>query len=439
MQIKRVWALNLYGGLDLDFKLHQGINLLVGINGSGKTTALNIINWLLTLNIEGLATTEFTEVGVELSNGSTQLIKLRCSQSSTDMHIHGQFGTEKLSPIHVRLHALPLGFQDSQEAREELRQRYSQLSPEPSEEPLWSRIMQMNKPLAILLDRTIAVQEGGFLNFDDGRKVIVRGRTKPVGEPTNHVQSIARDRYAAYQSQLIKLNDKLKAKLITSSFETGIPSKRTALLTLDQITTIEKKLQNRMSAWNTESADTSGVKKYFQRIREVVESLNQSSDTKKSVAVINKFFADEMKRITSLSDAFDEFESSSKLLYEPLRIYLESLNHFFRDSGKELIFSDTNNKLYFRFRKTNKPDLKSVSFLSSGERQLLILLTYIAFPPSTSSIFIIDEPELSLHPKWQHELLSSIEKVMGSKTQMIIATHSPEIVGRNLERCVQMK
>lgn len=441
MEIKRVWAKKLYGGLELDFKLRAGINLLVGINGAGKTTALTIINALLAPNVEVLATTEFSEIGIELVDSNNQKVKLFCTHKDTDMYIHGEFGTEKLSPIHVRLHPFPSNYDDSQEARSELRQRYAQLGPEPSEEPLWLRIINISKPLTILLDRTIAVQESESVSFEDGQRFRVRARARSSGDPTTQVQGIARDRYAKYQSQLIKLNDTLKAKLITSSFETGAPSKRSTLLTIDQISKIEDKLHTRMSAWNTESTDISGVKKYFKRIRDIVASLNKSSETKESVAVINRFFADEMKRVAGLFDAFEDFENSTKLLYEPLRIYLESLNHFFQDSGKELLFNETTSKLYFRFAKyaknsTQQP--KSVSFLSSGERQLLILLTYIAFPPVTTNVFVIDEPELSLHPKWQHELLKKMEKLMAPKTQMIIATHSPEIVGRHIDRCVQL-
>jgi predicted ATPase len=40
---------------------------------------------------------------------------------------------------------------------------------------------------------------------------------------------------------------------------------------------------------------------------------------------------------------------------------------------------------------------------------------------------LIDEPELSMHIDWQHELLTSMHTV-NPEAQVIAATHSPEIM-----------
>ena len=45
-----------------------------------------------------------------------------------------------------------------------------------------------------------------------------------------------------------------------------------------------------------------------------------------------------------------------------------------------------------------------------------------------NSIILIDEPELSLHPKWQQEVVDVYRKI-GKNNQIIIATHSPHILG----------
>jgi predicted ATP-dependent endonuclease of OLD family len=54
-----------------------------------------------------------------------------------------------------------------------------------------------------------------------------------------------------------------------------------------------------------------------------------------------------------------------------------------------------------------------------------------------SNVFIIDEPELSLHLRWQEMLL---EKMIESnpRAQIIVATHSPEIVGELRDNCVSL-
>ncbi|MCG9719729.1 AAA family ATPase, partial [Vibrio alginolyticus] len=46
------------------------------------------------------------------------------------------------------------------------------------------------------------------------------------------------------------------------------------------------------------------------------------------------------------------------------------------------------------------------------------------------TIFLVDEPEISLHVDWQRKFLSDIESITNVKeTSFIIATHSPQIIG----------
>lgn len=63
--------------------------------------------------------------------------------------------------------------------------------------------------------------------------------------------------------------------------------------------------------------------------------------------------------------------------------------------------------------------------LSSGEKQLLRML--VAGVDAERMVMIIDEPELSLHIDWQRDLLGAIES-LAEETQVIVATHSPEIM-----------
>lgn len=74
----------------------------------------------------------------------------------------------------------------------------------------------------------------------------------------------------------------------------------------------------------------------------------------------------------------------------------------------------------------NRP-INSIS-LSSGEKQLIILLTEALLQKSMPNIFIADEPELSLHIGWQRIIIEKILE-MNPMAQIIVATHSPEIAG----------
>ena len=65
MIIKEVSIKNLYGYLTKTIDFNDDINLIVGINGSGKTSLLNVINWLLTPSFPDLCTNEFDELSIE--------------------------------------------------------------------------------------------------------------------------------------------------------------------------------------------------------------------------------------------------------------------------------------------------------------------------------------------------------------------------------------
>lgn len=65
--------------------------------------------------------------------------------------------------------------------------------------------------------------------------------------------------------------------------------------------------------------------------------------------------------------------------------------------------------------------------LSAGEKQILTFIIYNAFYNNT--IFFIDEPELSLHTDWQRILFRMLKK-QNSTNQFIISTHSPFIYSK---------
>lgn len=71
-----------------------------------------------------------------------------------------------------------------------------------------------------------------------------------------------------------------------------------------------------------------------------------------------------------------------------------------------------------------------VSNASSGEQQLLCSLLGLAGSLRSHSIVLIDEPELSLHPKWQIEFSAHVLSLlrMVVDCHVIIATHSPLVV-----------
>ena len=73
-------------------------------------------------------------------------------------------------------------------------------------------------------------------------------------------------------------------------------------------------------------------------------------------------------------------------------------------------------------------DKFDINELSSGEKQLFLRTLAIKMLNPENSIILIDEPELSLHPKWQQRIVDVYRKI-GKNNQIIIATHSPHMLG----------
>ena len=95
------------------------------------------------------------------------------------------------------------------------------------------------------------------------------------------------------------------------------------------------------------------------------------------------------------------------------------------DVKAEDISQDGKNMPIFENSSGDKFDINE---LSSGEKQLFLRTLAIKMLNPQNSIILIDEPELSLHPKWQQRIVDVYKKI-GKNNQIIIATHSPHILG----------
>jgi len=77
--------------------------------------------------------------------------------------------------------------------------------------------------------------------------------------------------------------------------------------------------------------------------------------------------------------------------------------------------------------------------LSSGERHLILLFCNTLIALNRPSIFIIDEPEISLNIKWQRKLLSSLLQCVGENpVQYLFATHSIELLTKHRDKVIRL-
>jgi len=77
--------------------------------------------------------------------------------------------------------------------------------------------------------------------------------------------------------------------------------------------------------------------------------------------------------------------------------------------------------------------------LSSGEKQLLLLLCNVLMSSDSNSLFLIDEPELSLNVKWQRKLVDVLSMITHkSSCQIILATHSIDLLAKHKENVLKL-
>jgi predicted ATP-binding protein involved in virulence len=80
-----------------------------------------------------------------------------------------------------------------------------------------------------------------------------------------------------------------------------------------------------------------------------------------------------------------------------------------------------------------------LSVLSSGEQHLIVLIGKLVFNTGQGSLVLIDEPEISFHPEWQEKFLEILENIRSlTGFSVLIATHSPLLIGDRWERVIEL-
>ncbi len=102
-------------------------------------------------------------------------------------------------------------------------------------------------------------------------------------------------------------------------------------------------------------------------------------------------------------------------------LFLDTIDRLFKATQKEIDRNES--KLIFK----SGTQVLTPYMLSSGEKQLIIILLTALLQEDKHCIFIMDEPEISLHTDWQEELIENIRN-LNNNAQIILATHSPSMV-----------
>ena len=102
--------------------------------------------------------------------------------------------------------------------------------------------------------------------------------------------------------------------------------------------------------------------------------------------------------------------------------FLKLVNEFFIETGKELVIRES--RLVFVQGKS----IIELEKLSSGEKQLLLILLNVFLLEGKTAVVFMDEPEIALHVSWQYKLLDTLTN-LNPEAQFIVTTHAPSIFG----------
>ncbi|HHH4239249.1 TPA: AAA family ATPase, partial [Enterobacter hormaechei subsp. steigerwaltii] len=127
-------------------------------------------------------------------------------------------------------------------------------------------------------------------------------------------------------------------------------------------------------------------------------------------------------RKLSLEKTIRELEEKSDYKRE-LNDFIAIVNSFFELTNRK-IFIDNEGLISLEYKENY---YKWFDF-SKGEMTLLSLLLVVYLHRNENVIFLFDEPDLSLHIKWQKNLISKLAAIAPS-SQFIISTHSPALIG----------
>lgn len=109
--------------------------------------------------------------------------------------------------------------------------------------------------------------------------------------------------------------------------------------------------------------------------------------------------------------------------------FQDLVDSLFRDTGKT-IEREKNELSFASFGESISPYK-----LSSGEKQMLIILLSVLVQNKRHYTLFMDEPEISLHIEWQQQLISLIRD-LNPNTQIILTTHSPAVIMNGWADCV---
>jgi predicted ATP-dependent endonuclease of OLD family len=199
------------------------------------------------------------------------------------------------------------------------------------------------------------------------------------------------------------------SKMFTQVFRAISTSSESLLPNTDDLL---DQVQGALSSIDSAYAGASDV---YGEIRDAVAQAKNSSyeDSKTAASILNLY----ARLLTERSLRHRE-------IFSKIREFERSVNIFLDD--KRLVVNEklSGNRGIYIYSANNRP--MTLSALSSGERQVLTMIFCASRLAVDRGIFLVDEPELSLHVDWQRSILGEVVRQAEGR-QVIACTHSPEV------------
>ena len=138
------------------------------------------------------------------------------------------------------------------------------------------------------------------------------------------------------------------------------------------------------------------------------------------------------ERIDHIVDQWTTALEEQQKIFEPRDTFLSIINSMMQ--RKQFTINPRNE---LQVTTQSGKDLE-LSNLSSGEKQLLIVLGEALLQEKKAWIYFADEHELSLHVRWQESLVENL-RAINPNSQILFATHSPDVVSIFSEKVFDME
>lgn len=414
--IQHVTVEGLWGVKSFDTDFHSDINILIGQNGSNKTTFLNLIEGCLNVDMRPLAQVPFDRIRFLLCNEKDETKEILVSKSYDENWVVIKYLIDE-EEVEIR----------TLEDFDDRPYRYSSVMRESM-----MRAKHILKDMVKMSWLTVDRNPEFFDDRHSYRNVVDKKLEDLMQE------------LAMYRLKIMEGTNKLTRELNSNVLSLLLFDGDTDDFDIDDV--------NRFS-----SLDTREIKASLYRVFNQMGNMKQMSDRIQShiarlTSVIEKaktgtpLVAQDaaalvlINRTMTMIDLSQNYKTEVDKLMAPIDTFHKTLQKFIKD--KEFTFSEDNGLLevawtYMRGGRLITSDLKYQN-LSSGEKQLLILLTQTLLQEKQPYVFIADEPELSLHIEWQKDIIGAINTI-NPNAQVIVATHSPEIAGQWYDNIISME